>query len=293
MSRIERRWLIVGSIYCLLLILPGISVGVDGGASEDNSESSMLVCSEQFTQWLSNYYQKLDSSQVAEKINVAVQCNILDECMGQGGAADVSHTCPISYFLAKIFGKNPAQIFNWMRLINFTSIAQRKVVYDGLWFSNTAEGTQYLNNQMRTANGTEALLIKQVMQQPRYNVLNEKINIDAVEKLLMSFLATGEDQYIRRIVSVLSWDSPLNSPQIPTNEQRQMVNTIYFVKQFLRGYLQQNKTVFNICRNMLPSLDARAQLSLKQLLYDSDEVYQNKMSQELKLIKARIPDFAS
>lgn len=272
--------------------MPGISVGADSVYSEDNSESSMLVCGEQFTQWLSNYYQKLDSSQIAEKINAAIRCNILDECMGQEGEADVSHSCPISYFLAKIFEKNPTQIFNWMRSINFTSMAQRKVVYDGLWFSNTSEGTQYLNNLMHTANGAEALLVKQVMQQSRYNVLNEKINMDVVEKLLMFFLATGEDQYIRRIVSVLSWDNPLNSPQIPTIEQQQLVSTIYFVKQFLRGYLQQNKIIFNICRNMLPSLDARAQLSLKQLLYDSDTVYQNKMAQELKLIKIRIPDFA-
>lgn len=242
------------------------------------------TCDLQFGNWTQTYYTDPTPNELPKMINLAIQCKSFDrEHEHNIRQGEPNYISPMPYFFAQIFAAHPDKIESWMTQIKFTSDYQEKIIYSALWESNTHVGEKYLT-QIASGNTHSAKIAKKIMANPRQNILQKAITPESLDELWASFFATGDAQYIARIISTLSWQSLLISDEPLTKENFYKTVAYLAAKWSLYANAKQDPNIRKKCEEMLPQFDSSIQTMLKQLLTENEREYrQNRASDEARI----------
>lgn len=92
---------------------------------------------QQLGQWVMNYYKSPSPELVVERVRQLAELNILT---APGGNRPEAH----QMFLGRVMAANPAKIATWMEAWKGLPEADQQVLRQGVWMSQTPEGTAWL-----------------------------------------------------------------------------------------------------------------------------------------------------
>ncbi|MEE3716316.1 hypothetical protein V2H45_06120 [Tumidithrix elongata RA019] len=111
---------------------------------------------------------------------------------------------PIVFFLSFIFRDNPTKIAEWFSQLNDLSILDRQALVRSLWISNNHQSKEYLAYLSQNGDPEIKMLIDRLLSMSPPEI--DKIPIDypnVLDILWASFIATGSEIYVNRIISAL------------------------------------------------------------------------------------------
>jgi hypothetical protein len=166
---------------------------------------------------------------------------------------------PIVFFLSFIFRDNPTKIAEWFSQLNDLSISDRQALVRSLWISNNKQSKEYLVYLSQNCDPETKILIDKTFTLSPLEV--DKIPIDypnVLDVLWASFIATGAEIYVIRIISALCIE----------NSEDYFVNQI--IQKAARWLLIANKKdherVRSICCSQLMEQPEDVALILQEIL---------------------------
>lgn len=224
----------------------------------------------QFDQFLMSYYTNPQPDKFVPMDNLMSKCGGYDLYQQKSMKYRLGeYHAPLIFFNARIFAQNPDKILRWMGEINFTSEYQRQILYSALWESGTNVGAKYLEQVASSVDGAGMQIAKNVMSEPRVDLMHDKLNPDVLDGLWASFFATGESKYVERIVSVLSWDLEAIKNKPSSDEKTMELLTYGAAAWSLRSVMEQDPNVMKICKKQLPKLNLNGKKALNKLIDDA------------------------
>jgi hypothetical protein len=119
---------------------------------------------------------------------------------------------PLISFFSFIFRDNPESLAEWFQEISQLSEPEQVVLFEALWFANTPAAREQLSELLAEVSLENAELIRDLLSLEPTPI--QELAIDAttpiksssvLDMLWAAFMATGEERYVVRIISVLPW----------------------------------------------------------------------------------------
>ena len=171
----------------ILILLMLFSVGVQPTFATPQEQSQQDM---QFTEWMTYYYIHKDISKVSEFLQWVQTTQMLEK---HEGASQ-----PTAAFLSIVFADNKSQLQSWLKDYAFTGKTREAIEY-ALWLSGNSELIEKLFKETPAyIKSSPANLLKMPLKQP-----------GDLDMMWGAFLASGNDQYVKKIVDVLDESTPL------------------------------------------------------------------------------------
>ncbi len=181
---------------------------------------------------------------------------------------------PLIGFFGQIFAANPGKLQAWVQDLKPLKQIHKNIIYTALWLANTNESkTQAAILLKQLAPDMQASITKSTAK--HVAVEHMEINSPAVlDMLWASFFATGDERYVKRIMSVLPWFGSSEH-----NGAKTLIAGT--AKWSLTCNARQHKRVLQICekeRNCQPALKN----ALNEVIAEATKpLEQNKHSQSI------------
>lgn len=148
-------------------------------------------------EWITYYYLHPQPDHTVEAILLMSAKGYLDKETAQS---------PLAAFFSHVFAQNPQSIEHWFSKLEGLPNAQRRLLCGALWYSATPQGLQQLKKEAaRAAPSDNADIVKLTTTKPP-SIANLEITEPSVlDMLWASFMATGDERYVIRIISTLPW----------------------------------------------------------------------------------------
>lgn len=147
-------------------------------------------------EWMSFYYQHPQPD---------LTPLVIDAWSKEGILRQETAIEPIVFFLSFIFRANPDKIVEWTsHSIDTLPLGEKEVIIGALWLSNTNAAQDYLTHLYKISEPGVKEIIKDIKNNSQPVIEQEPIdNPRVIDNLWAAFMATGEEKYVIRIVSVL------------------------------------------------------------------------------------------
>ncbi len=150
--------------------------------------------------WIANYYQHPQPDLTGKMIQQLIKLNAFSQ-------PTAAH--PITIFLSQIFRQNPDKIADWLKDISTLNPDDQTALISAVWQANVPAGDAYLKS-LAQGQTELAKLATTVQQSPRPAILTKVIDTPTVlDELWASYFATGNADYVKRIISTLDQTDPL------------------------------------------------------------------------------------
>jgi len=165
-------------------------------------------------------------------------------------------------FLAEVFKQNPGLTATLCSKISLETNLQESIVLGALRHANTSESLQYLNDFQEKAKKEQDTqtyeLISTLKKDPPYDTMTTPI-IDALDldMIWASFFATGNEAYIKRIVSVSLQD-------LVKEDALNLV--VVSARWSLRENIRQHTKVRKICEDLVTQVTKEQSKIIELLL---------------------------
>lgn len=137
--------------------------------------------------WLMNYYKSPNPQDFVSEVNKLSKSGLL---------ANPKHKENIAVFLSRILASHPENTNEWLQSLKSLNKADMEPVFYAAWLADTKQSKAYL----KSIGATEALNTKPT------NYLEIEIQSpNTLDALWSYFYATGSEEPVRRIVSVLNY----------------------------------------------------------------------------------------
>lgn len=209
------------------------SAAVPTAATESRGPKS-IASDQDLNAWLTYYY-------LHPQPELVVPATLLAE---KKGYLNSESGGPYMAFLSRVFAQNPTKIAGWNKELEVAIQPKSKpILWTALWWSHTKESGQLLDEIAKTLSPkTQTSLLEQIAKPPEPI---EKMDINhpnVVDMLWGAFFATGDEKYIQRLISVLSWETQskdLNKMQVAAS-----------VRWSLTSNAEQHPAVLQICQQV-------------------------------------------
>lgn len=186
------------------------------------------------SEWMTYYYKNPQPELMVPALLFADKQGLL-----QGDAA-----APMQAFTSRVFAANPEKVKEWFTQLGPLSEAGKTLVITAIWWSNTKEGKELLDTiTAQLPDKPKAEFKKQIDKSPPEL---EKMDIespDVLDMLWACFSATGDEKYVKRLLTVLSWSST-DSKDLP---KMLIVNAAHWS---LMSNIEQHARVREICESV-------------------------------------------
>src|SRR6185437_9409080 len=146
-------------------------------------------------QWMTYYYLHPQPDLLVPAIEYADSNGLIEK--GQA---------PLTAFVSRVFAQNPSRIAGWTKQLESLSPQGKPMLWSALWWSNTVEGKQSLEELMKSLTDKQATEVLQQMAHPATPI--EQLDVktaEVLDELWGAFSATGDEKYVNRLISVLPW----------------------------------------------------------------------------------------
>jgi hypothetical protein len=148
-------------------------------------------------EWITYYYLHPQPDRTVEAILFMSAKGYLDKETAQS---------PLAAFFSQLFSQNPQSIELWFSKLEGLPNAQRRLLCGALWYSDTPQGLEQLKKEAaRVAPLDNADIVKLTTAKPPSIASLEITAPSVLDMLWASFMATGDERYVIRIISTLPW----------------------------------------------------------------------------------------
>jgi len=148
------------------------------------------------SRWMTYYYLHPQPEFVVAAIKLADQNNLLEG----------DSVAPFQGFLSRVFESNPEQIPVWFGQLGTIKDSSKTVVLTAVWWSNTKEGKTLLENIANSLPEKSKIEFHKQIDKKAEDL--DKLSIespDILDILWGAFSATGDEKYVRRLMTPLTW----------------------------------------------------------------------------------------
>lgn len=225
-------------------------------AANDDLKSRMkqpkeITSADDLGRWMTYYYLHPQPDLVVPAVLFADRNNLLTG----------DYVPPFQAFLSRVFAQNPDKIAVWFNALAPMKEANRTLLLTSIWWSNTSQGKQILQQLCKTLpEKPQAEFKKQIDSDPP--LVNE-MPIDStalLDMLWASYCATGDEKYVKRLLTSLPW---ADSDQ--KNLNKLMLASA--AKWSLTSNCEQHPKVLELCEKTATS-DAALKKYLEPVLAD-------------------------
>jgi hypothetical protein len=217
---------------------------------------------DQLEQWISYYYKNPQPNITPMAI----------DALRKGGYLSTERSVePISVLLSFIFRFNPEKIETWLAPFREIPNHEKLVIAQALWYSNTLQARNYLATMLETANNELKELINSLLRESPQEIDQIPIFYPSIlDMLWAAFMATGDEKYVIRLMSVLPY---VNAKDNPT---KQMIGDT--AKWSLMSNAIKHEKVKFICVNQLTRQSEDIASILKEIVTETENLGSTKNS---------------
>lgn len=176
---------------------------------------------------------------------------------------------PLQAFLSRIFAQNPDKIGTWFTELKEIKDGSRTMLLTSIWWSDTKDGAQFLQNLAKQLpEKGRAEFVKQIEKKPTPAEDMPIDSPDVLDMLWACYSATGDEKYVKRLMTVLPWHNKDNK------DLNQML-IASAAKWSLTSNAEQHPKVLAICRTVEASDPALASY-LQEIIAKATGKAQNK-----------------
>lgn len=148
------------------------------------------------TRWMTYYYLHPQPELVVAAVKMADQSNLLEG----------DSVAPFQAFLSKVFEANPQQVSTWFEQLGGVKDTSKTMLLTAVWWSNTAEGKTLLDNIAKGLPEKSRVEFHKQIDKKAEDLDKMAIESpDVLDILWGAFSATGDEKYVRRLMTPLSW----------------------------------------------------------------------------------------
>jgi hypothetical protein len=153
--------------------------------------------------------------------------------------------------IGRIFRENREHLSSWYREMGSLDPAATRVIWQALWWSDTEEARAILRSEAESRPGSEeAKEIAVGLAHPPPDLLTLEISRPwDLDALWVSFLVTGDDRYVRRVVTALALAKPAESGVTEQELGKLLLGEV--AKWSLTSNARTHPRVLEICRKEL------------------------------------------
>lgn len=191
-------------LICLLLVIlsaefsPFAIAARQSPPGQDQAVAAVkeLANVDAMSRWMTYYYKKPSPDLLVPALLLADKQGLL-----QGDSV-----APLQAFSSRVFAQNPEKIKEWFKLLLPISDSGKTVVLTAVWWSNTKEGKELLDNiAAGLSDKSKRSFREQIDSAPPVIETMEISSPDVLDMLWASFSATGDTRYVKRLMSTLPW----------------------------------------------------------------------------------------
>ena len=213
------------------------------------------------SRWFTYYYKDPQPETVEDNIEAMVVAGFFGKQSAVG---------PLIMFLSEVFRQNEKLLPAWEQSFAKLPFNSRGYIAQALWESNTTNGKKIIEKWKK-----EGIVekIDRIISNVPIDLKNINITSPAMlDMLWASFMASGDKQYIERIIGVLAY--PDDSPK-----QEERLNNIMLIgaaKWSLSSNAFQHDLVYEICEKYAKSEDPNTHEAIVKILAKADEAKEQK-----------------
>jgi hypothetical protein len=264
----------MGLVVLLTLMIPGCLSSLE---EISNSKCSMSL--EDVEDWMANYYTKPQPDRVPAALEAMEQHRVL--------ATHRTAEASVAGFLALVFRDNAQYAVSWAERSDSYSKELRRTVWLGLWLSNTEPARDHLSCLAQNATRGDLDYLRILLTNQPFDLRQLKpVDPNHLDMLWGAFFASGEPQYLKRIIWAMSFLDQRTDPF--------KYATAAAAKWSLKSHALDDANILETCRDELREasgpirnhlLDIVSQVEGKAMLIDEREeairVFREEFPQEV------------
>ncbi len=227
----NRKLMVLSVIAGLAAAFPSTRISEASNNSADSSAGTVktIETAEEFHQWNTYYYLHPQPELMPQAILFAEKKGILNNSGAQ---------LPMIAMMSQIFSHNPQSVPNLVRKMGDLTMEHKTLVWKALWQANTEESRKEANDlSLLFPAGHRPPLLTSATPKPQA-IETMELSPGVLDMLWGSFLVTGEERFVQRIISAL-----------PGKHQKDMNKLVIAgaASWSLTSNASQHKEVMRIC----------------------------------------------
>jgi len=244
-----------------------ITIKQEKPASEDQRPSQLPPPNEKqkaLSQWLTYFYQHPNTPDTLQNIQAMFT---------EGFFNKTNSVAPLIMFLADVLRQNEKKLPKWKNDLLSIPEETQKYMLISLYEANTPNSKVILEELKRT---NQKSLVEHIQQNPPIDLKTVPITSPAIlDMLWATFMASGDELYVKRIVETLSLSTDLE-------DRNQRINNLLLIgsaKWSLASNAIQHPLVLTVCKRYQNSKDPNIKKHILEVLKNVD----NHNNKEVKI----------
>lgn len=166
---------------------------------------------------------------------------------------------PMVAFFSQIIKQCPDSIDTWLNFSNSFDKSERKIIWEFFWYSQDSKALKALNDKVSSLTSSEKDSLKSILKRKYTPPLERQIeDASHLDVLWGSFMATGEKEYVYKIINTLSWK----------NLENDLYKSVIVKSAIwsLRNNANMHLPVYEACKKELKESDGQKKELLKMVL---------------------------
>lgn len=154
---------------------------------------------------------------------------------------------PLQAFLSRVFAQNPGRIVSCFDSIKGIKEDSRTLVLTSVWWSGTKEGEQFLKHiATQLPEKARVEFLRQIEKSPAAPEDMPIDSPDVLDTLWACFSATGDEKYVKKLITVLPWSDK-------GNKDLNQLMIASAAKWSITSNAEQHPKVLQICQSVAAS----------------------------------------
>lgn len=191
---------------------------------------------------------------------------------------------PLSGFLSIVFKKDYRKALKWSKATESYSRIVKHTVWYSMWLADTKSFKRYLKSTIKKIKGRDSRYLQNLLDTKplKLKILNPTKG-GQLDVLWGAFFASGNHDYIKRIISVL--------PGLDQRTDPFRFSLAASAKWSLKSNALNDRNIFNICKSEISgntgSIKKHLQNIIDQINGDAKQV--DEMKENLRILKTEFP----
>lgn len=240
------------------------------------AEQNHFPSSKAVAEWMMGYYHNPQPSLVSSALKVLEKDGVL--------SANPGAQAPFAGFLSILFQDNPLQTEAWLNQADTYASELKRTIWMGLWLSDTGMSKKYLAEKLKGAKGTDLEYLQILTKNTPFNLKEMNPNDPGqLDMLWGAFTASGNPQYVKRIISVL--------PLLDQRDDPAKFTMAASAKWSLKSNASQHPVVLQTCKNELVNASGSLATHLREIIAGVEEnpTNANEMEKAVTTLKKDFP----
>jgi len=216
----------------------------------------------ELSEFVMHFYEKPEPDKLVSAIFSLSHYKDLDK--------DVIELSNIISMFAAALNLHPDQLESYIELAMQLSDNHRLIVWQSLWLSNLLQAHSFLKARMRIGDSMEQSVIKMMFDRQAVDLKQAIVAGPASLDLLWgAFFASGDAEYVKKIVEVLSW------PEDDVDLNKIMVKGM--ARWSIISIAKRHKLVLETCKKVQQSINTQEN--------ELNRIYHHELEQIIKTIE--------